>query len=205
MTEFALPGAVEPPGPQVAADSSRPAADQERLAVRATDAERVFLGALVVALLTGVAAWLVFGHLDSTSNYRDGIEMAQTYFSRHSHDDGFRPDLSLLYVMSLARASDAQFTKASALFLAYLVILLGSLFTLKGIQAAYRLRVAGAGKVSALETSSPGLVLITLGTILVATTFMTQSTFDTHFTWGGAASHTRGAGSSVPVVDTDSK
>jgi hypothetical protein len=48
------------------------------------------------------------------------------------------------------------------------LVLLGCLFVLAGIRAAYKFNVAFQGNKSTIETASPGLVLVTVGAMWMA-------------------------------------
>jgi len=85
---------------------------------------------------------------------------------------------ALTYRLVFARAQDATLVKGGALLLSFLVVILGVLIVLEGSKAFYKLNVEGARKKSALETSSPGLVMITLGMALVYGVMMYKTEFN---------------------------
>lgn len=71
-------------------------------------------------------------------------------------------------VISYSRALDFAVVKTSALFLAFALVFVGALYVLRIAETGYKLGAGtNAGKLS-LQTSSPGLVMVTLGVILIA-------------------------------------
>jgi hypothetical protein len=89
--------------------------------------------------------------------------------------DNFGREADPAAVIALSRALDFATTKTSALFLAYVLIFLGALYVLRTASAAYDLSVAGPVK-GTLHSSSPGLVMLTLGVVIVIVTLTTHST-----------------------------
>jgi hypothetical protein len=77
--------------------------------------------------------------------------------------------------ISYARALDAAIVKTSSLMLAFIVVFVGALYVLRTTSAAFNLGLAGQGFNGTLTTSSPGLVMITLGLIIVAIAVLSQS------------------------------
>src|SRR5262249_35805651 len=67
-------------------------------------------------------------------------------------------------------------TKMAALWLGFVVVTFGCLFVLKGVEASYQLSIAKGEDKSAFATSSPGLVLITFGTVPVVVAMVVKST-----------------------------
>lgn len=70
-------------------------------------------------------------------------------------------------VLAYSRAWDFAVVKTSSIFLAFTLILLGTLYVLRAGSIAFRLDDSGAAHRSSLETGSPGLVMITLGVLLM--------------------------------------
>jgi hypothetical protein len=81
-----------------------------------------------------------------------------------------------LLMLTFARAQDFGLVKGGALLLSFVVVILGMLIVVRGTQVTYRLKLAHGSAKSALETSSPGLVMVTLGLALALGIVMTQST-----------------------------
>lgn len=80
------------------------------------------------------------------------------------------PDRVLHHEYSLAMSALRSFivVRNAATFLSFLLIILGALVVITGVESNYRLKLKkGAETEGALATSSPGLVLITLGAALV--------------------------------------
>lgn len=145
--------------------------------------DAIALYVALVVVMVGIGIMVYHGLSSASTRYGSLRTISQNYYDAHGQDLEFRPDLSMLYSLQASRAEDILFLKCSALLLGYLTIVVGSLFVLTGNQAFYSLKIAGKGTTSALQTSSPGLVLITLGTLLVAITVVTQSTVETKFQW----------------------
>jgi hypothetical protein len=70
--------------------------------------------------------------------------------------------------LTYAQALDEAIIKTSALMLAFVVVFLGALYVLRTSTAQYHLSVTGKETSGTLETSSPGLVMVTLGLVIVA-------------------------------------
>ncbi len=70
---------------------------------------------------------------------------------------------AMLFEVALAPFRSLSMVRTAGLFLSFVMVLLGSLFVLTGIEAAYRISLSNGEKKAALETASPGLVLATAG------------------------------------------
>lgn len=81
-------------------------------------------------------------------------------------------------VITYARGLDAAILKTSALFLGFILIFIGSLYVLRTAEAAYKLIVSGGPVQGALHTSSPGLVIVTLGVVLTVFVLCSKSDVD---------------------------
>lgn len=114
---------------------------------------------IVTALLVVQLALLVGNLWFQLNNYRVGIALARS--------SGATADaVSLILVYS--RAWDFAVTKTSALFLGFMVIYIGALYVLRSADTAYEISYTQGTQMGAtLKSSSPGLVLITLGAVLV--------------------------------------
>lgn len=114
---------------------------------------------IVTALLVVQLALLVGNLWFQLNNYRVGITLARS--------SGATADaVSLILVYS--RAWDFAVTKTSALFLGFTVIYIGALYVLRSADTAYEISYTQGTQMGAsLKSSSPGLVLITLGAVLV--------------------------------------
>ncbi len=91
-------------------------------------------------------------------NYRDAIA--------HGFESG--SPINHASVISYSRALDFAVVKTSALFLAFALVFVGALYVLRIAEAEYRLAVGTDGARGSLKTSSPGLVMVTLGVVLIA-------------------------------------
>ena len=83
-------------------------------------------------------------------------------------------------VLCYARALDAAVIKTCALMLGFTVVFLGALYVLRTTTVAFSLGLSGKGYNGTLQTTSPGLVMITLGLAIVATTVLTKADIDYH-------------------------
>lgn len=103
-------------------------------------------------------------------NYATGIALAR--------ETGASTD-SVSLILIYSRAWDFAVVKTSALFLGFLVFYTGALFVLRTAEAAYELSVTqGSQTGMSLKTSSPGLVMITLGAALVALVLYNKSAIE---------------------------
>lgn len=152
--------------------------------------EKIVIYSTLAVVLAGLLILLIWGVARSQKNYATGTEMARTLFEEMATNSSmpYRPDVAMLYNMQYSRASDAATIKYVAVFLGYLIVLIGAIFVLYGAKAFYKLESEHMqGNKSSLETSSPGLVLVTLGSILVAVSLFNKSSFDVSVDWGSAA------------------
>lgn len=81
-------------------------------------------------------------------------------------------------ILSFTRAMDAAIMKTSALFLGYLLIFTGALYILRIATAHYQLSVTSGNRAGSLDTSSPGLVMVTLGVALVMTAMLSKTSVE---------------------------
>jgi hypothetical protein len=123
---------------------------------------RLFI--VVIAVLSLLSLLFVTALALQWQTYHAGIEKA---LSSPATDDGA--------VLSYARALDAAFVKTSALFLGYILVFTGALYVLRIATSHYRLGVKSGKYSGTLQTSSPGLVIISLGVLLIAITILTRS------------------------------
>ncbi|WP_309893742.1 hypothetical protein [Archangium sp.] len=94
------------------------------------------------------------------------------------------------FLLSIARAQSIDLTKGCVLMFCFLLVLLGTLLViLKNVEgSSFRLGVHYAKTRSELRTSSPGLVLVTLGLAVAALMIRTQSRVDLQVTPSNAPS-----------------
>lgn len=81
-------------------------------------------------------------------------------------------------VITYARGLGAAFIKTSALFLGFILIFTGTLYVLRTAEAAYEIHVASGKSQGYLQTTSPGLVIVSLGVVLTVVTILTKSDLD---------------------------
>jgi hypothetical protein len=96
----------------------------------------------------------------------------------------YRPDVSLLYSFQFSRALEAAHIKTAAVIIGALTVCLGCILVVYGVEASYQLTVnPNTESPSSLTTSSPGLVLITLGIAVIIVAQFTTSHFNTDVDW----------------------
>jgi len=143
---------------------------------------------VIVTVLLAVQLALLVGNLwFQYHNYAAGIALAE-------RAGGTADTLSLILIYS--RAWDFAVTKTSALFLGFLVIYTGALYVLRSADTAYELSVTqGTQSGATLKSSSPGLVMVTLGSLLVALVLQHKSEVGLQVTPSSAGSE--GAGVTI--------
>lgn len=73
------------------------------------------------------------------------------------------------------RALDFAATKLCALLLSFVVTFVGALYVLRSSSQAFHLAVQGKGLGGTLQSTSPGLVMLTLGVVLAVVAILTHS------------------------------
>ena len=121
----------------------------------------VSMAVVLLSLLAFLAFNLVFQYV----NYRDGIHFALTDPMNVNHAS----------VVTYSRAWDFAVAKTSALFLSYLLIFAGAMYVLRAGEAHFELRAESTDLKGALSSSSPGLVMVTLGVALTAHVLSTRT------------------------------
>jgi hypothetical protein len=125
---------------------------------------RLFL--VVSLILIAITALFVVGLFVQWSGYNAGLQVALT------------PPVDHGAALSYSRGLDAAIVKSSALFLGYLLVFTGALYVLRSSTAGYQLSVQTGSHSGTLQTASPGLVIITLGVLLIVVTILTKSKLD---------------------------
>lgn len=111
---------------------------------------------VVIFLMSILGANLYFQYM----NYSEGIHLA-------SNNDG-RITIDHAVILSYSRAWDFAVIKTSALFLGFILVFIGALYILRTVEIAYSLSVSSNENIKmALSTTSPGLVLSSLGVIII--------------------------------------
>ena len=116
----------------------------------------IFVSMAIVLL--SLLAFLAFNLLFQYLNYRDGIDLALA--------DPM--DVNHASVVTYSRAWDFAVAKTSALFLSYLLIFAGAMYVLRTGETNFELRAETAEVKGALSSSSPGLIMVSLGVVLTA-------------------------------------
>jgi hypothetical protein len=121
------------------------------------------------------------------SNFQQGADLAKETFEKvaSSPDSrAYRPDVALLYTFQFSRALEAAHIKTAAIILGTLIVCLGCIVVVYGVEASYQLTVnPKTPSPSSLTTSSPGLVLITLGVLVIVVAQLIHSKFNTSVDW----------------------
>ena len=86
---------------------------------------------------------------------------------------GAEPDHAA--ALDYQRALDFAATKLCALLLAFVVTFVGALYILRSSTEAFHLAVQGKGVGGTLQSTSPGLVMATLGVALAVVALLTRS------------------------------
>lgn len=125
----------------------------------------IFLALVAVAVI-GLVAWLLVHSLNRQQDrYSENIKLA---ISTQAPDHAA--------ALAYARASDAAVVKVAALFLGFVLVFLGALYTLRAIEVSYSLSYRGQDRAGAgFKTTSPGLVMVTLGVALVVLTVYSRT------------------------------
>jgi hypothetical protein len=71
---------------------------------------------------------------------------------------------------------DMSILRSAVVFVGFIVVLMGCVFVLKGVEAMYKLRLNAGDNHASLSTASPGLILITAGIVLVVVALRQEST-----------------------------
>lgn len=153
-----ITGTVPPPSPRESPQS--PALDVLTKAI--------FI--VITGVLLFVAILLVTSLSFQYSNYHRGIDQAVNGVVGVDHNS----------IITYSRAWDFAVVKTSALFLGFTLIFVGALYILRVADAGYQLSIKGGDVQGSLQTSSPGLVMATLGVFLVAWVVYSKSIVDYH-------------------------
>ncbi len=142
--------------------------------VRQTPFANIEKGALYIALYGVLVAlfvglWLLTKQ--SADLYGKGVGIAlDGYFHRHAD-----PSPMTRRIFLLVSSHEVVTFKMAALAIASVIVVTGALLVLKGVEAAYHVTGESGFWKGTLQTSSPGLVMITFGCALVAWTLSSKS------------------------------
>lgn len=123
---------------------------------------RLFIA--VSLILVMLAVLFVFGILVQLQGYEAGIAEAVK---------GTPVDHAA--ILTYNRGLGAAIVKTSALFLGYLLVFTGALYVLRNTTSPYGLKTKVEGAEGTLHSNSPGLVIVTLGVVLVTIAILTKS------------------------------
>jgi len=134
--------------------------------------ERISLYIVIIIVMILMSLTIYFTLTQSSSQYEKGIDLAA---------NGRVFDSMMILVT--CKSMDQSVLQFIAIALGFCIALIGCLFVLSGIQANYKLLLSEKSYRSSLETTSPGLVLITLGLIVVSINLFVkhESTFELSF------------------------
>lgn len=122
----------------------------------------------VVCFVLGTVTFLMLASLAFQAlNYREGIRIASEAAS---------PDHSA--IIAYTRSLDGAVVKISGVFLGFALVFVGALYVLRQSSSAYSVSATAGSMAGSLQSSSPGLVLATLGVILVLGAMLNKSTVD---------------------------
>ncbi|OKS84556.1 OmpA family protein [Mucilaginibacter polytrichastri] len=123
---------------------------------------------VVVMLVLGLAGFTLYQNLHSQDQVYDKV-IAQFMNAKDT-------STSSAAVLAFSRARDFANMKAASMLVGFLLIFTGALFLLKIFALSYHLKAdkTPAGSFS-LESSSPGLVMITLGVAIMSVVLLTKT------------------------------
>jgi len=81
-------------------------------------------------------------------------------------------------VIAYATVWDAAVMRISSLILGFVIVFVGSLYVLRSTPSPYEASLEGKGFKGRLQTSSPGLILVTLGILLITVVLRSPATID---------------------------
>ncbi|MDC0709812.1 hypothetical protein POL68_15170 [Stigmatella sp. ncwal1] len=172
-----------------------PVSDGTLQASRSPSAGKALLYLVIIAVIVFIAASVLwFAQCISESYTWANLSAESAYRNGH-----LAPATALEAVLAFSRARDAALVKGGALLLCFIVVALGALIVLEGTKAVYSLSLKQGARKSALETSSPGLVMITLGLSLAYGVMLHDSTID--LSLGGASGAGPSERTSPPPLD----
>jgi hypothetical protein len=150
--------------------------------------EKAFLYVLLTGFLIGMFIFLGNELSTQERNFEQGTKLAKDVFNTSQstpNSAAYRPDISLLYSFQFSRALEAAHIKTAAVVIGTLIVCLGSLVVVYGVEASYQITVNTniSASPSTLTTSSPGLLLITLGVVVIVVAQLTRSDFNTNVDW----------------------
>lgn len=131
----------------------------------------------------GTLLWLLFAVVCVTLAFVMTLLGSSLYLQYKTYNAGVSaslnaPQIDHASVIAYSRALDFAIAKTSAICLGFLLIFVGALYVLRTADTHFGLGVDAATIKASLQTSSPGLVMITLGVVLVGTALINKSDVD---------------------------
>lgn len=120
----------------------------------------LFVAACVSGIFVCRLLWIEL--ISQQGVYRSAIELA----SKHNNDD---------LIINYARALDFATVKLSTVLLGFILAFLGALYVLRIQASVFKGSVTSTGTGGTIETSSPGLVMLTLGVVAVICSLFSKS------------------------------
>jgi len=120
---------------------------------------------IVALLLVLVSLILLTNMVLQWSNYHQGIQLALK-----------ETDYPHVVILAYSRAMDFAFSETSTIFLGFILVFVGALYLLRLAQSAYGAGLHNSTVSFSLQTTSPGLVLATLGVATVLSTVYDKTT-----------------------------
>jgi hypothetical protein len=124
----------------------------------------LIVAVVLIALIVLMSSNLYFQYM----NYRDGIKLAIA-------DPRYIDHASIL---TYSRAWDFAVIKTSALFLSFLLIFTGALYILRVGESQFSIEAQKGDIKASLASTSPGLIMVTLGVFLVAFVLWNKTSVD---------------------------
>lgn len=156
--------------------------------------QRSVVFGLAAVLFAAVAVFALVAYLREATFY-DGI-------LEHARGIQTCGENVMAFEIALAPFRSLAIVRAAALFLSFVLVVLGSLFVLVGIEAAYKVSASRGEAKATLETTSPGLVLATAGALLMAASLYRSGSpeFKPTDCWQTASPVTNHAGTSLDAL-----
>jgi hypothetical protein len=127
----------------------------------------ILFAAVAVIAATTVLLFIVLYNQMSNYNNAITVELKNSGHVEHAA------------ILAYARATDFAAAKLSALFLGFLLVFLGAMFVLRVAKVDYGLSVSnGPSQRLSLSSTSPGLIIISLGVILIICVLFSQTHLD---------------------------
>jgi hypothetical protein len=147
------------------------------------------LFSVVCVTLLCVVALLGFSLYVQSRNYSAGVSASLA-----------TSPINPVAVIAYSRSLDFAIAKMSAICLGFLLIFVGALYVLRTADSDFALELEREDARASLQTSSPGLVMITLGVALVAIAILNKSDVDLGPSAPAAALHTEPGTTVTPAT-----